>query len=219
MDLHKRWTPEAAATWLNEHSSYFASIVSKDNRRAIAILVANVWNTYGLQPLVGSERGQEGDEPHLAYESGFACLELRKEKPGFRLLVRGPKPAYAGVVPDEYFVKPRGGMPRIEVNRPMDDVDVAWAAIQRAAELDRLPVRKAPSTSLLDRITINPEICGGRPCIRGLRVRVTDVLEMLAGGASESEILEDYPYLEREDIMASLEFAARWLDHPVLRAS
>jgi uncharacterized protein (DUF433 family) len=73
-------------------------------------------------------------------------------------------------------------------------------------------------SNLLNRITINPEICGGRPCIRGLRVRVKDVLDMLAGGASRSEILEDYPYLEDEDITAALEFASRAADHPVLTA-
>lgn len=69
------------------------------------------------------------------------------------------------------------------------------------------------------RITVDPNVCGGRPCIRGLRVRVTDVLELLASGASRDEILEDYPYLEAEDIQASLEFAARQLDHPVLRVA
>jgi len=59
------------------------------------------------------------------------------------------------------------------------------------------------------RITFDPEQCGGRPCIRGMRVRVADILEMLAGGASRAEILEDYPYLEDADITAALETAAR----------
>ena len=72
------------------------------------------------------------------------------------------------------------------------------------------------SASLLDRITSNPRQCGGRPCIRGLRVRVKDVLDMLAGGATEEEILEDYPYLEPEDIRASLEYAAAQIDHAVV---
>jgi len=67
------------------------------------------------------------------------------------------------------------------------------------------------------RITIDPEVCGGRPCIRGLRIRVTDVLELLAADISVDEIMEDYPYLEREDIPAALRFAARQSDHPVLR--
>lgn len=67
-----------------------------------------------------------------------------------------------------------------------------------------------------NRITIDPEICGGRPCIRGLRVRVEDVLELLASGASNDEILEDYPYLEAEDIVAVLQFADS-RDHSALR--
>jgi uncharacterized protein (DUF433 family) len=70
----------------------------------------------------------------------------------------------------------------------------------------------------LDRITSTPELCGGRPTIRGLRVRVTDILEMLAGGASRADILRDYPYLEDEDISAALEYAARNSDHPLIRA-
>jgi len=66
------------------------------------------------------------------------------------------------------------------------------------------------------RVTINPEQCGGRPCIRGLRIRVKDVLDLLAAGASREEILKDYPSLESEDITAALEYAARQSDHPVL---
>jgi uncharacterized protein (DUF433 family) len=70
--------------------------------------------------------------------------------------------------------------------------------------------------SQLQRITFNPNQCGGRPCIRGMRIRVKDVLDMLASGATETEILESYPYLEREDIQAVLEYAARQVDHAVL---
>ncbi len=70
-----------------------------------------------------------------------------------------------------------------------------------------------------DRITFNPSQCGGKPCIRGLRIRVKDILEMLAGGMNESEILADFEMLEPEDIRATLEYAARQTDHPVLRAS
>jgi len=66
----------------------------------------------------------------------------------------------------------------------------------------------------LHRITINPEQCGGKPCIRGMRIRVTDVLELLAAGATRDEILDDYPYLEAEDIIAALEFAAQQTDQP-----
>jgi uncharacterized protein (DUF433 family) len=71
--------------------------------------------------------------------------------------------------------------------------------------------------SALDRITVSPDICGGRPCIRGLRIRVKDVLDLLAGGATREEILTDYSYLEAEDVAAVLEFAAKQNDHPVLR--
>jgi len=71
----------------------------------------------------------------------------------------------------------------------------------------------------LQRVTINPEQCGGRPCIRGYRIRVKDILELLAAGASHEEILRDYPFLEAEDIFAALEYAAHQTDHAVLLAS
>jgi uncharacterized protein (DUF433 family) len=68
----------------------------------------------------------------------------------------------------------------------------------------------------MNRITIDDAQCGGRPCIRGMRIRVSDILELLGAGASFEEILEDYPYLEREDILAALEYAARQTSHAVL---
>ncbi len=67
------------------------------------------------------------------------------------------------------------------------------------------------------RITVDPNQCGGRPCLRGLRIRVVDVLNLLAAGADRDEILADFPLLEAGDIIASLEYAARQTDHPVLR--
>jgi uncharacterized protein (DUF433 family) len=67
-----------------------------------------------------------------------------------------------------------------------------------------------------ERITFNPNQCGGRPCIRGMRIRVKDVLDLLAAKVPEAEILADYPDLEAEDIQACLEYAASQLDHPVL---
>ncbi len=70
----------------------------------------------------------------------------------------------------------------------------------------------------MERITFNPEQCGGRPCIRGLRMRVKDVLDLLAAGIPEEQILADYPYLEEEDIRACLAFAAAQVDHAVLPA-
>lgn len=70
--------------------------------------------------------------------------------------------------------------------------------------------------SLLDRITFEPGKCGGRPCIRGYRLRVSDVLALIAAGASNDEILTDYPFLEPEDIVAALTYAARQTDHVVI---
>lgn len=71
----------------------------------------------------------------------------------------------------------------------------------------------------LHRITVDPHKCGGRPCLRGLRIRVKDVLDLLAAGATREEILADYPSLEPEDITATLEYAARESDHVVLRVA
>jgi uncharacterized protein (DUF433 family) len=71
----------------------------------------------------------------------------------------------------------------------------------------------------LERITVNPAQCGGRPCIRGMRIRVSDILELLAAGESREQILTDYPYLETEDITATLLYAARQFDHPILKAA
>lgn len=62
---------------------------------------------------------------------------------------------------------------------------------------------------LLDRITLNPNQCGGRPCVRGMRIRVSDILDLLASGQSSDEILAAYPYLERDDIAACSRFASR----------
>lgn len=70
----------------------------------------------------------------------------------------------------------------------------------------------------LSRITQTPGQCGGRPCIRGMRIRVTDILEMLAEGVSATEILKDFPDLEMADIQACLFFAARRTDFPRLTA-
>jgi uncharacterized protein (DUF433 family) len=68
----------------------------------------------------------------------------------------------------------------------------------------------------LDRITFNPKQCGGNPCIRGMRVRVQDVLELLASGLTPEAIVEQLPYVEIEDVRACLEFAARRVGHPTL---
>lgn len=73
--------------------------------------------------------------------------------------------------------------------------------------------------SLLNRVSIDPEIVHGRPTVRGTRMRVTDVLSLLAAGANEAEILEDYPYLTSDDIRACLAYAAAQADHPIVIAS
>lgn len=73
--------------------------------------------------------------------------------------------------------------------------------------------------SELHRITVDSQVCGGRPCLRGLRIRVKDVLDLLAAGASREEILADYPLLEAGDITAVLEYAAKQSDHPVLHVA
>ena len=73
--------------------------------------------------------------------------------------------------------------------------------------------------SHLDRIVIDPAVVHGRPVIRGTRMRVSDVLALLAAGADEAEILEDYPYLSGEDVTACLEYAAAQVDHTILIAS
>ena len=73
--------------------------------------------------------------------------------------------------------------------------------------------------SLLDRISIDPDVVHGRPAIRGTRMRVTDVLSLLAAGAEQAEILQDYPYLTSEDIKACLAYAAALADHAIVIAS
>lgn len=71
---------------------------------------------------------------------------------------------------------------------------------------------------LAKRITADPEQCGGRPCIRGLRIRVSDVLDLLANGLTPEEVVQELPDLELEDVRACLRFASHRFDHPVLVA-
>jgi uncharacterized protein (DUF433 family) len=81
------------------------------------------------------------------------------------------------------------------------------------------PLHYCWQMDLLDRITVEPGKCGGRPCLRGTRLRVMDVLELLAAGASHEEILADYAFLELEDIQAALLYSARQADHAVFKAA
>ena len=69
---------------------------------------------------------------------------------------------------------------------------------------------------LLDRITVNPKQCGGRPCIRGMRIRVSDVLDLLEAGLGERKIVEELPDLELADVRACIAYVRRRIDHPVL---
>ncbi len=73
-------------------------------------------------------------------------------------------------------------------------------------------------TTLADRITVDPEQCGGRPCVRGMRIRVSDVLDLLANGLTPEQIVEELPDLEPADIQACLRYASRRVAHPVLVA-
>ena len=72
------------------------------------------------------------------------------------------------------------------------------------------------TVNLDERITVNPNQCGGRPCIRGMRIRVIDVLELQANGLTPAQILEEMPDLEMEDLQAVAHYAFRRLNHPVL---
>ena len=71
---------------------------------------------------------------------------------------------------------------------------------------------------IANRITVNPRQCGGRPCVRGMRIRVIDVLDLLAAGLTQQQVLEELPDLEPEDVASCLRFARSRLDHPILVA-
>ncbi len=72
--------------------------------------------------------------------------------------------------------------------------------------------------ALLERISFNPKQCGGRPCVRGMRIRVSDVLDLLVAGLSMAQIVEEMPDLDIDDIKACLAFARRRVDHPSIAA-
>lgn len=78
---------------------------------------------------------------------------------------------------------------------------------------------QSPNVETRNRISTLANVCGGRPCIAGTRMRVNDIIEMVADGATHEEILKDFPYLEKADIVAALKFAARSLDHAIVRAA
>lgn len=72
--------------------------------------------------------------------------------------------------------------------------------------------------NLVSRITFNPKQCGGRPCIRGMRIRVTDILQLYSSGLSSEQILEEMPDLEMDDLKAALIYASKKLDYPIVAA-
>ncbi|GJQ41703.1 MAG: DUF433 domain-containing protein [Ignavibacteriota bacterium] len=71
---------------------------------------------------------------------------------------------------------------------------------------------------IIRRITSDPEKCGGQPCIRGMRIRVSDILELYSAGLSSEHIIEEMPDLEQEDLKAALIYASRKIDHPIIAA-
>jgi uncharacterized protein (DUF433 family) len=95
---------------------------------------------------------------------------------------------------------------RARVSAPKADIP---SMIQPAADVE----------ALLSRISSDPEICGGRPCIKGTRMRVTDIVEAIAHGASQRELLADFDYLTADDIAAALLYAARATDHRIVRTA
>ena len=92
----------------------------------------------------------------------------------------------------------------------------SWRRTHQAAA-DAI-LNSPPMTTLADRITVDPAQCGGRPCVRGLRIRVTDVLDLLASGLTPEAIVEELPDLQLEDVSACLRFASRPLSHPIVAA-
>ena len=89
------------------------------------------------------------------------------------------------------------------------------------SDLDSTGLARPPAKSgqRASRITVDSQVCGGRPCIRGMRIRVSDVLDLLAAGNDRATILSDYPYLKDEDIDAALEYASDAINHRIVKAA
>ena len=96
------------------------------------------------------------------------------------------------------------------------DAIVEYNGMQNPLLESKVKSRYIAPLNYANRITFDPEQCGGRPCVRHYRIRVKDVLDMMAAGVPESEILKDYDFLKPEDIRACLEFAAEQVNYPVL---
>ena len=97
-------------------------------------------------------------------------------------------------------------------------VQATLAMSRMSIEAARLLRYSSPMSTLLDRITVNPKQCGGRPCVRGMRIRVVDVLDLFASGLAPAQILDEMPDLEADDLKACLTYARRRIDHPLLAA-
>ena len=96
--------------------------------------------------------------------------------------------------------------------------EMAWARPLNPGACSAISFVMTPAATLISRITQNPAQCGGRPCIRNMRIRVSDILEMLAPDVTAAEILRDFPDLELDDIRACLLFAARRTTIPQVAA-
>jgi uncharacterized protein (DUF433 family) len=99
-------------------------------------------------------------------------------------------------------------------------IEVNWSILLEIQLLIHIGFSKMEENNMewKERITVNSKQCGGRPCIRGMRIRVIDVLDLMAAGLSREEILEELPDLEPADIEAALRYASSKLDHPVIAA-
>jgi uncharacterized protein (DUF433 family)/antitoxin (DNA-binding transcriptional repressor) of toxin-antitoxin stability system len=145
-------------------------------------------------------------------EAGEEIVIARDDKPVVKLVKvelssKGIRPKAGSMkgqlpeLPDEFFFEPWTLEP----------------AQKGLAEEERVYAGSSMESS--NRITVDPAVCGGRPCIRGMRIRVSDVIGMMAAGMERKEILADYPYLESADIDAALAYAAGSAGHRVIRTS
>jgi uncharacterized protein (DUF433 family) len=127
----------------------------------------------------------------------------------------------AGTLEQKFFQFKKRRLEPADSSNQRSDVG-CWHILPKLNESCAIftPTATGKVMSEIHRITVDPEKCGGRPIIRCLRIRVKDVLDLLAAGASRQEILlDDYPMLQTEDITAVLEYAALQNDHPVLHVA
>ena len=148
-----------------------------------------------------STRGYEPAEDRLDGRETEACLDDWFERPSER--VAELEDALRRFVVDEH-------------ERAAPNVAAEILALKTAfAHL----TRALPTREIAERICVDPAICGGRPHVRGTRVRISDILDMLASGASRQDILADYPHLEDADLRAALAFGADASAHRIVVAA